>query len=107
MARLVRYHPNMDIWNADAGEEPWLYAFFSPFRNSLMDVFAGDNLTVDLYETEEDVVVKASLPGVNPEDIEVNERQGVLTIRARNEEHATHQRSGWLVQERRHGDKND
>ncbi len=103
MARLVHNRPNLDIWNADARAERWLDAFFSPFYGSFLDEFAGDNLTVDLYETDEEVVVKTSLPGVKPEDIDLQEQQGFLTIRAASEAQTSHQRHGWLVQERRQG----
>lgn len=37
---------------------------------------------VDLYETEEEVIVKASLPGVSPEDIDISISDDVLRIRA-------------------------
>ena len=35
-----------------------------------------------MYETGEALVVRAALPGVRPEDIEVSLRDGLLTIRA-------------------------
>ncbi|OIO20097.1 MAG: hypothetical protein AUJ23_00875 [Candidatus Magasanikbacteria bacterium CG1_02_32_51] len=35
---------------------------------------------VDIYETKEDVMVETTLPGVNPEQIEISVEGGVLTI---------------------------
>jgi len=48
------------------------------------------NLTfpVDLSETEDQVTVKAMLPGVRPEDVEISVNDGILIVKghARNEE---------------------
>jgi HSP20 family protein len=38
------------------------------------------SLALDMYETENDIVVKATLPGVKPEDININVTGNVLTI---------------------------
>ncbi|MEA3403902.1 MAG: Hsp20/alpha crystallin family protein [Armatimonadota bacterium] len=37
---------------------------------------------VDVYETDDEVVVKAHMPGVNKEDLNVNIQDNALTIRA-------------------------
>lgn len=39
---------------------------------------ASDNL--DVYETKDEVVIKAAVAGVNPEKVEVTFEKGVLTI---------------------------
>lgn len=44
----------------------------------------SDNL--DVYETKDDVVVKASVAGVDPDKVEVTFEKGVLTIAAQEEE---------------------
>ena len=36
---------------------------------------------VDLSETEEEVVVKAALPGIDPEQVEISVNDGVLTVK--------------------------
>lgn len=41
---------------------------------------------MDIYETENEVVVKAPVPGVKDEEVEVTFENGVLRIRARHEE---------------------
>jgi HSP20 family protein len=43
----------------------------------------SDNL--DVYETKDDVVVKANVAGVNPDKVDVTFEKGVLTIAAREE----------------------
>ena len=41
---------------------------------------------VDIYDTEEAVVILADLPGVRPEELDVQVERGTLTIRGRQEE---------------------
>ena len=36
---------------------------------------------IDVYQTHNEVVVKASLPGVKPEDVNIDSTGGTLTIR--------------------------
>lgn len=43
----------------------------------------GDNL--DVYETKDDVVVKANVAGVNPDKVEITFEKGVLSIAAQEE----------------------
>jgi len=55
--------------------EPW----------SLVDRSSRDNHrtwvpAVDIFEEKDRFVVRADLPGVNPDDIEVNMENGVLTV---------------------------
>ena len=63
----------------------------------------GDNLSVDMYETSDEVIVKADLPEVDPEDIEVEERDGWLTIRAKSQRESEQTQHNWYVRERRYG----
>jgi HSP20 family protein len=37
--------------------------------------------TVDIYETEHELVVKADLPDVNPQDLDIHVENNILTIR--------------------------
>lgn len=41
-----------------------------------------DRLPIDLYETEDSLVLKARLPGVNPEDVDIVIQESELTIKA-------------------------
>lgn len=41
---------------------------------------------VDISETDKAFIVKADLPGVDPKDVEINVRDGVLTVRGEKKE---------------------
>jgi HSP20 family protein len=60
-------------------------------------------IPMDVVHEGDNVVVRASLPGVSPEDIDVTIEEGVLTIKAHTkEEHESHE-GGYLMRERRSG----
>ena len=56
-------------------------------------------LPVDVYETPEEIVVRAHVPGVTPEHLEVNYQQGVLSLRAKSDLPETHESWRWYVHE--------
>lgn len=58
---------------------------------------------VDLYETEDEVVVQASLPGVKPAELQVSVTGNTLTVRAETEAEHTEERPNYHRQERRYG----
>jgi len=49
---------------------------------------------MDISETDKDLFIKADLPGVDPKDVEVTVRDGILTIRGeKKEEHEEKQKN--------------
>jgi HSP20 family protein len=60
-------------------------------------------LAVDMYETDENVVVKTAIPGVTAEDIEVSVTGDTLTIRAETKKEEEVKRENYLRRERRFG----
>ena len=108
MAKLTRYNPNdrrrggslIDrLW-----EDPWFDWPASPADWLRNQEFFGDNLPVAMLETDEDILIRATLPGVKPEEVDINERQGILTIRARHEQEQEREERGWHIQERQSGE---
>jgi HSP20 family protein len=60
-------------------------------------------LPLDVSESEDGFVVKASLPGVKPEDVQVTVRGDMLTIRGEATAEEEKQGERWHVRERRFG----
>jgi HSP20 family protein len=60
-------------------------------------------LPLDIGETKDEYVIKASLPGVRPEDVQITVHGDTLTIRG--ESRAEEEKSGraWHLRERRSG----
>ncbi|MBX7106623.1 MAG: Hsp20/alpha crystallin family protein [Gemmataceae bacterium] len=60
-------------------------------------------LPLDISETPEEYVVKASLPGVKPEDVEVSVHDDLLTIRGETKFEEEKKEKNWVMRERRAG----
>jgi len=61
------------------------------------------SLAVDMYETDDSVVVKTAIPGVKAEDIDVSVAGDILTIKAETREEEEVKRENYLRRERRFG----
>jgi HSP20 family protein len=59
--------------------------------------------TIDVVQRDEDLVIRAELPGARPEDVDITVQNGVLTISGKLEEEREEERQGYLVKERRYG----
>jgi len=60
-------------------------------------------LPLDIGETEDGFVVKAALPGVKPEDVQITVHGDTLTIRAESQAEEEKKGEHWHVRERRFG----
>jgi HSP20 family protein len=60
-------------------------------------------IPLDVVQQGDNFTVKASVPGVNPEDIDVSVENDVLTIRGQTKEQREHQEGNYLMRERRSG----
>lgn len=64
----------------------------------------GFPLPLDLIEEDGQYIVKASMPGVNPEDVEITLTDNVLTIKGESkQETEDHHEANYHVRERRYG----
>ncbi|MGH8273312.1 MAG: Hsp20/alpha crystallin family protein [Gammaproteobacteria bacterium] len=67
-------------------------------------VVAGDWApAVDVREEKEHYLIRADLPGVKPEDIEITLENGMLTVRGQRASETTTEESGWQRRERLSG----
>jgi HSP20 family protein len=60
-------------------------------------------IPLDVVQEGDNIIVKASLPGVNPEDIDVSIENDVLTIKGQTKEEREQQEGNYLMRERRSG----
>ena len=58
-------------------------------------------LPVDVYSTANELIIEASEPGIDPNDIEITLEGETLSIKG--ERMATLENVGYIIQERRHG----
>jgi HSP20 family protein len=79
--------------------------FFDDFTGRELGYFGGDltGPTIDMYQTDNDVVVKATLPGVKPEDINISITGDVLNISGETKKEEEHKDARYHMRERRYG----
>lgn len=75
----------------------------SVIRPHLFGDGRGMSFPVDLYETPEAFVLKATLPGVRPEELDVNATSEAVSIRAEIKPDTEVKEEHWLLRERRSG----
>ena len=65
----------------------------------------GDTFPVplDLVEEEGQYIVKASMPGVNPEEVEITLADNMLTIKGESKQESDEDKGNYHVRERRYG----
>lgn len=63
-----------------------------------MEEFEGQ-LAIDVYQTQNDVIIKAPVAGVRPEDLDVTITEETVTIRGERHDHQTEGVEEYLVQE--------
>jgi HSP20 family protein len=61
------------------------------------------SVPVDLWETKDAYHLKADVPGMTPDDIDINVTQDTVTITGEVKPQSESQEEGWLRQERRTG----
>lgn len=79
--------------------------FQDPFALSLADTFRGwgGGLRTDLAESEDEVVVRAELPGVDPKDVEISVANGMLTLSGEKKAEHEEKRQDYHYAERQFG----
>ena len=81
MTNLVRWEPFRDLVSLrEAMDRLFEESFISP-RSGWLAPAGVEALAVDMYQTDDAVVVKSPLPGVKPEDIDISVTGDVLTIK--------------------------
>lgn len=100
MSSLVRFDPFRDLLT------------FRSAMDRLFDETMGEPGTtlgafgapaVDLYQTDNDVVIKASLPGVSPSDLSITVTGDVLTMRGEVQEQKDTEGAQYHIKERHYG----
>lgn len=64
---------------------------------------SGTYFPVDVLDTDEEVIVKASLPGVKPEDIDISVTGQILTLKGESKEEREEKEGSYYRRERRYG----
>ncbi|MBN1536153.1 MAG: Hsp20/alpha crystallin family protein [Anaerolineales bacterium] len=61
------------------------------------------DLALDVVENKDDFVVKASLPGIKPDDLDITYTENTLTIKGETKEEKEKEEARYHIRERRYG----
>lgn len=103
MSNLTRWEPMRDVVTLrDAMDRLFDEAFTRPWlaRDGRSAAFAP---AIDMYQTENDVVVKAAVPGIKPEDVQINVTGDLLTIKGETQESNEAREKSYQMREQRWG----
>ena len=100
MSNLTRWEPIRDMMTLrEAMDQLFDDAFTRPRG------MGGVSLSpaIDLYQTADDVVVKASLPGLKAEDVQISVESNVLSLRGQFSQESEKKEATYHIRERRSG----
>ena len=103
MSNLSRWEPASDVMTLrDAMDRLFDDAFTRPFslRNGGS---TWSSLPIDMYQTNDEVVVKAVVPGFRPDQVQISITGDVLTIRGELTQEEEKKDKAWHLREQRLG----
>ena len=84
--RIVPWGPFPEMMSLREAMDRLLQESFVRTPRRLMEPLLGHELAVDMYETDQEVVVRTAVPGVRPEDLDITIVGDTLTIKCKTEE---------------------
>jgi HSP20 family protein len=84
----------------DNMERLWRGTYANQENGSEIEEWA---IPLDVVEEGDNILVRASMPGVKPDDIDVTVENDVLTIKGRTSTESEHKEGNYLMKERRTG----
>ena len=100
MSNLTRWEPAREMMTLrEAMDRLFDDAFTRPLG------FARENGTpaIDMYQTDDEVVVKTAIPGFKADDVQINVTGDVLTVRGEMRQDEDNQEKTWQMREHRWG----
>jgi HSP20 family protein len=76
-------------------------AFTRPL--SVRDGWPMATPAIDMYQTDNDVVVKASIPGIKADEVQINITGDILTLKGEAKQEAERKDRAWHIREQRFG----
>lgn len=102
MSNLTRWEPAREILTLrEAMDRLFDDAFTRPL--SMRDGWSMAIPAIDMYQNENDVVVKASIPGIKAEEVQINVTGDVLTIKGEVKQDEERKDRAWHIREHRFG----
>ena len=100
MSNLIRWEPAREMMTLrEAMDHLFDDAFTRPL--SLRDAWTVP--AIDMYQTDDEIVVKAALPGIKAEEVQINITGEVLTLKGEMKQEEDIKEKAWHIHEQRYG----
>lgn len=100
MSNLIRWEPAREMMTLrEAMDRLFDDAFTRPL--SLRDGWSVP--AIDMYQTDDEIVVKAALPGVKADEVQINITGEVLTLKGEIKQEEDKKEKAWHIHEQRYG----
>jgi HSP20 family protein len=100
MSNLTRWEPVREMMTLrEAMDRLFDDAFTRPLGQSGVSAMPA----IDLYQTDDEVVVKAALPGLKADDVQITITADVLTLRGEFKQDNDHKEATYHIREHRSG----
>lgn len=104
MSNLIRWEPAREFMTLrEAMDHLFDGAISATFTRPLSLRDGWSVPAVDMYQTDDEVVVRASIPGFKAEDVQINVTGDTLTLRGEVKREEEKQDKAWHIREQRSG----
>ena len=104
MSNLTRWEPVREMMTLrEAMDRLFDDAFTRPFSLSREGGSTWSSPAIDMYQTDDEVVVKAALPGLKPDEVQINVTGDILTIKGEVKHEEEKKDKSWHIREQRWG----
>lgn len=100
MSNLIRWEPAREMMSLrDAMDRLFDDAFTRPL--SIRDGWSVP--AIDMYQTDDEIVVKAALPGIKADEVQINVTGDMLTLKGEVRQDEEKKEKAWHIREQRFG----
>jgi HSP20 family protein len=104
MTNLTRWEPGREMMTLrEAMDRLFDDAFTRPFSLMTEGGSTWSSLAIDMYQTDNDVVVRAALPGIKPDEVQINVTGDILTIKGEVKHEEEKKDKSWHIREHHRG----
>ena len=104
MSNLTRWEPAREMMTLrEAMDRLFDDAFTSPFSVMRDGGSNWSSPAIDMYQTDNDIVVKAAMPGIKADEVQINVIGDILTIQGEVKHEEEKNDKSWHIREQRWG----
>ena len=104
MSNLTRWEPACEtVTLREAMDRLFDDAFTRPFSPLREGGSTWPSPAIDMYQTADEVIVKAALPGIKPNEVRINVTGDILTIKGESKHEEEKKNKSWQIREQRWG----